>query len=171
MSTAEETRWIEPYAGLTYREREMTVDPANEQRLITTCGIDPADFGGMIDPSTFISIAIQEGVLNGVSANGSVNMAQRLIQHEPIPTGEPIIVTGKILDVQPVPRGKVSISDNGVIAALEPWKASESMINFLGDVSGPEEVAAAYPPATLQRLREVKATVDPAGIFSFGHAF
>ena len=60
---------------------------------------------------------------------------------------------------------------NGVIAALAPWKASESMINFLGEVSGPEEVAAAYPPATLERLREVKATVDPAGIFSFGHAF
>jgi hypothetical protein len=60
---------------------------------------------------------------------------------------------------------------NGVIAALAPWKASESMINFLGEVSGPEEVAAAYPPAALERLREVKATVDPAGVFSFGHAF
>ena len=36
----------------------------------------------------------------------------------------------------------------GVLAALAPWKAAESMINFLGDVSGPDEVAAAYPPAS-----------------------
>ncbi|MCW2703667.1 MAG: mcrA [Blastococcus sp.] len=57
----------------------------------------------------------------------------------------------------------------GVLGALGPWKAPESMINFLGDVSGPEEVAAAYGPA-IQRLREVKAAVDPAGVFSFGHA-
>jgi FAD/FMN-containing dehydrogenase len=45
------------------------------------------------------------------------------------------------------------------------------MVNFLGDVTGPEEVAAAYPPATMERLRAVKAAVDPAGAFSFGHAF
>ena len=46
----------------------------------------------------------------------------------------------------------------------------EWLINFLGDVSGPDEVAAAYPPATLERLRAVKGAVDPAGVFSFGHA-
>jgi hypothetical protein len=59
----------------------------------------------------------------------------------------------------------------GVLAALAPWKSPETMVNFLGDVTGPEEVAAAYPPATMQRLRAVKAAVDPAGVFSFGHAF
>ncbi|MFD2092677.1 FAD-binding oxidoreductase [Blastococcus deserti] len=58
----------------------------------------------------------------------------------------------------------------GVLAALEPWAAPEKMVNFLGDVSGPEEVAAAYPPATRERLREVKRAVDPAGVFTFGHA-
>jgi hypothetical protein len=57
-----------------------------------------------------------------------------------------------------------------VLGALGPWKAPESMINFLGDVSGPDEVAAAYPPATIERLRVVKQSVDPAGIFTFGHA-
>ena len=58
----------------------------------------------------------------------------------------------------------------GVLGALRPWKSAESMINFLGDVEGPEEVLAAYPPAARERLREVKRTVDPAGIFTFGHA-
>jgi FAD/FMN-containing dehydrogenase len=45
------------------------------------------------------------------------------------------------------------------------------MINFLGDVTGPEEVAVAYDPADLERLREIKRAVDPTGVFSYGHAF
>jgi FAD/FMN-containing dehydrogenase len=45
------------------------------------------------------------------------------------------------------------------------------VINFLGDVSGPDEVAAAYPPEVIDRLRAVKAAVDPDRVFAFGHAF
>lgn len=59
----------------------------------------------------------------------------------------------------------------GALAALEPWRAPETMVNFLGDVSGPEEVAAAYPPGVYGRLAELKAAVDPRRVFSFGHAF
>jgi hypothetical protein len=59
----------------------------------------------------------------------------------------------------------------GVLASLAPWASPEKMINFLGDVTGPAEVAAAYPAASIERLREVKRIVDPAGVFSFGHAF
>jgi FAD/FMN-containing dehydrogenase len=58
----------------------------------------------------------------------------------------------------------------GVLAALEPWKAPGCLVNHLGDVSGPEEVAAAWPPVVVERLREVKTAVDPTGVFSFGHA-
>lgn len=58
----------------------------------------------------------------------------------------------------------------GVLTALAPWRNEETMVNFLGDVTGPDEVAAAYSPATAQRLRAVKTAVDPGGIFSFGHA-
>jgi hypothetical protein len=59
----------------------------------------------------------------------------------------------------------------GILGALTPWKSSVGMINFLGEVTGPDEVAAAYPPAVIERLREVKTAVDPAGVFSYGHAF
>jgi hypothetical protein len=58
----------------------------------------------------------------------------------------------------------------GVLAALEPWKAPGCVINFLGEVSGPAEVAAAYPAGTAERLLEIKRTVDPDRLFSFGHA-
>jgi FAD/FMN-containing dehydrogenase len=59
----------------------------------------------------------------------------------------------------------------GVLAALEPWRAPGCLVNHLGEVSGPEEVAAAWPPAVFERLAAVKQTVDPTGVFSFGHAF
>jgi hypothetical protein len=58
----------------------------------------------------------------------------------------------------------------GVLSALTPWRAAGSLLNHLGEVTGPREVAAAYPPAAVERLRAVKRAVDPAGIFTFGHA-
>ena len=53
---------------------------------------------------------------------------------------------------------------------MSPWRADESMINFLGDVSGPGEVLAAYPEGSRERLVAVKRDVDPDGVFTFGHA-
>jgi FAD/FMN-containing dehydrogenase len=58
----------------------------------------------------------------------------------------------------------------GVLAALQPWAAAGSLVNFLGDVSGPGEVAAAFEPAPRARLLDLKREVDPAGVFSFGYA-
>jgi len=37
-------------------------------------------------------------------------------------------------------------------------------------VSGPAEVAAAYPAGTAERLLEITRAVDPDRLFSFGHA-
>src|SRR3954470_14830349 len=58
----------------------------------------------------------------------------------------------------------------GILAVLAPWRAEESMINVLGDVSGPGEVLAAYPEESRARLVAVKRAVDPTGVFTFGHA-
>jgi FAD/FMN-containing dehydrogenase len=58
----------------------------------------------------------------------------------------------------------------GVLKALEPWKAPGCVTNFLGEVEGPAEVAASYPPAVAERLRAIKQAVDPDRVFSFGHA-
>ncbi|SEP28291.1 FAD-binding oxidoreductase [Trujillonella endophytica] len=58
----------------------------------------------------------------------------------------------------------------GVLGALAPWAAPGCMLNFLGDVSGPDEVLAAYVPADAARLLAVKRAVDPTGVFTTGHA-
>ncbi|MGY1605343.1 FAD-binding oxidoreductase [Geodermatophilus sp. SYSU D00815] len=58
----------------------------------------------------------------------------------------------------------------GLLAALEPWRAPGCVVNFLGEVSGPAEVAAAYPAGVAERLQAIKQAVDPDRVFSFGYA-
>ncbi len=58
----------------------------------------------------------------------------------------------------------------GVLDALRPWAAPGCLVNFLGDVSGPEEVLAAWDSADAARLLAVKRAVDPGDVFSAGHA-
>jgi FAD/FMN-containing dehydrogenase len=65
--------------------------------------------------------------------------------------------------------GVVPMLGRGVLDALRPWASAECPMNHLGE-AGPAEVAANYPPAALERLRAIKAAVDPAGTFSFGWA-
>jgi len=100
-----------PYPGLRYAKRVMVVDAANEARLMGHCGIDQAVFGGGVDPAAFIRFAIEEGVRNGISSNGGVNMVQGLVQHRPLRFGETITVTGEILEVRHAPRGRVTTSE------------------------------------------------------------
>src|SRR6187200_1346842 len=111
MSETEESNWIEPYKGMKFRDRAMTVEAAEQERLVRLCGIDPAVFGDKIDPAGFISLAIQEGVRNKVHANATINMVQHLVLHRPMMLGEPLTVSGQILDMEEVPRGRVATSE------------------------------------------------------------
>jgi acyl dehydratase len=111
MSAANQYPEIEPVKGFKYKERTFVVDRSEEARLLGHCGIDVGVFGGNIDPSAFISLAIQEGVRNGISANGGVNMVQGITQHRPLKLGEEIVVTGEILTVEEAPRGRVTTSE------------------------------------------------------------
>jgi UDP-N-acetylenolpyruvoylglucosamine reductase len=65
----------------------------------------------------------------------------------------------------------VPVVGKGVLTALYPWAAPGVLVNFLGEVSGPTEVLNAWPADVQRRLVEVKRAVDPAGVFTFGHAF
>lgn len=111
MSQTEVVDWIEPYKGMKFQDRVMTVEAEEQRRLLDVCGIDPAIFGDNIDPAGFITLAIQEGVRNKVHANGTVNMAQRLLQQRRMTLGEKLTVSGQILDVVEVPRGRVATSE------------------------------------------------------------
>ncbi|MES2563883.1 MAG: hypothetical protein V4637_14295, partial [Pseudomonadota bacterium] len=103
--------WIEPYEGLQFQERAMSVEADDQRRLLKLCGIDPSLFGDHIDPACFISLAIQEGVRNKIHANATVNMVQGLVQHRPMTLGETLIVSGQILKMEDVPRGRAATSE------------------------------------------------------------
>jgi len=111
MSATSAEQWIEPYQGYRFAARQMTVDAAEQARLVGLCGIDPNVFGECMDPAGFISLAIQEGVRNFIHANGTVNMQNTLIQHHAVRLNEPLTVSGEIVDVQEVPRGRVATSE------------------------------------------------------------
>jgi acyl dehydratase len=111
MTQADKVEWIEPYRGYRFETREMTVEAAEQARLVGLCGIDPDVFGGAMDPAGFISLAIQEGVRNRIHANGTVNMVNTLRQERQMKLGETLTVTGEILDVEEVPRGRVATSE------------------------------------------------------------
>jgi hypothetical protein len=111
MTLAEATQWIEPYTGYRFQAREMTVEGAEQARLVGLCGIDPGIFGDAIDPAGFISLAIQEGVRNRIHANGTVNMVNSLRQDRQMKLGEPLTVSGEVLSVVEVPRGRVATSE------------------------------------------------------------
>lgn len=111
MTQTDTVEWIEPYKGYKFQDRPMTVSAEDQHRLVSLCGLDPSLFGDTIDPSAFISLAIQEGVRNRIHANATINMVQRLVQHRQMKLGEPLTVSGEILDVEDVPRGTVATSE------------------------------------------------------------
>jgi hypothetical protein len=47
-------------------------------------------------------------------------------------------------------------------AALEPYSAAQTYVNFIGDAG---QQRAAYPPATYARLADVKRRYDPENVF------
>ena len=123
----------------------MTVEAAEQARLVRLCSVDPAVFGDKMDPAGFISLAIQEGVRNKVHANATINMVQHLVQHRPMTLGEKLVVHGQILDVKEVPRGRVATSEvwwsgadgkRALTAARQSLRPDASKVGLAARVNG-----------------------------------
>ncbi|MBL6814902.1 MAG: hypothetical protein ISQ65_06655, partial [Pseudomonadales bacterium] len=100
------TQWHEPVAGFRYQSRSLDMSVQTQAERLTACGIDPAIFGEEIDPAFFIGLAIHAGIDSGISAEGNINMLQRLVVHRPARLGEALTVKGEIKSVTAVPRGQ-----------------------------------------------------------------
>ncbi|MDX1382823.1 MAG: hypothetical protein R3190_04210 [Thermoanaerobaculia bacterium] len=97
---------MRPTAGFELAAAEVSVPPDFQAEKLDAAGLDPAIFGDTVDPSFFIGVGIRAGIRSGISAEGNVNMVQRLVQHRPVALGETLTVRGRIERVREVPRGQ-----------------------------------------------------------------
>ena len=115
-------QWHEPQAGFRYQSRQLELAADTQLERLTACGVDAQVFADEADPAFFIGLAIHAGIDSGISAEGNINMLQRLIQHRPAKLGELLTVQGQIQSVTPVPRGlrvqKALEGANGAEAAI-----------------------------------------------------
>ena len=172
MTQQTDDQWIEPFEGLRYAERVLSVEAFDQARLVRLCGLDPAVFGNTVDPAAFITLAIQEGVRNRIHANGTVNLAQRLTQHRPISLGERLTVNGQILSVQTVPRGRVVVSETwycgedgqrALTTGRHSLRPGPAMATTRGTGDNPEVVIT-----DLSRLTHIAtAKLTPAGVTAY----
>ncbi|MEQ8484125.1 MAG: hypothetical protein RIB46_07155 [Pseudomonadales bacterium] len=103
--------WFEPSEGFRFRPATVAVSRDHQAEKLALCGL-PADvFGDTVDPSFFIALGIRAGIANGISAQGNVNMLQRLVQHRPARLDEPLRAQGVIDRVTDVPRGRTVHTD------------------------------------------------------------
>ena len=56
-----------------------------------------------------------------------------------------------------------------ILEALAPFGTGNSLLNFQGNASTPEQVARAWSPEVYARLRAIKRAHDPSNVFRFGH--
>lgn len=99
------TLWHEPVTGFQYQTQLIETSTQTQTERLEACGVDPSVFGDEVDPAFYIGLAIHAGIDSGISAEGNINMLQRLIQHRPAKLGEPLTVKGEITGVTVVPRG------------------------------------------------------------------
>jgi hypothetical protein len=93
--------------GLEMEPWQLTVEPDYQMRKLQCCGIDPALWGDVVDPSMFAMLTIKHVRRNGFSINGSVHMTQHYGLREPIRLGEPVELRGRITAIEPAARGTI----------------------------------------------------------------
>lgn len=67
-------------------------------------------------------------------------------------------------------RDELENSSAAILKAMAPWASQNTLANFLGSTTNPDQVRAAYPEPDRERLLTIKRIVDPQNMFRFGHA-
>ena len=100
-----EPEWCTAVPGFRLTPAEIRVSGSHQASKLNACGIAPAIFGTALDPSFLIGIGIQAGIRSGISAQGNINMMQKLVLYRPALIDEVLLVRGEIEAVVAVPRG------------------------------------------------------------------
>jgi hypothetical protein len=76
------------------------------------------------------------------------------------------VIAGVGLVMAPEMASPISTALDAMVAAMEPWATGADYLNF---ADRPSDASKAFDHRTLERLREVKAAVDPDGLFVAAH--
>ena len=128
-SQADAPVWRAAEAGFQLVPAEIAVSHDHQASKLAACGINPDVFGEVADPAFFIGIGIQAGIRSGISAQGNINMVQKLIVYRPARLGEVLVVRGEIELVQEVPRGhqvatRITFEDENSTVILDASRTS-----------------------------------------------
>jgi len=102
---ANEPVWQAAEVGYQIDAAEIAVSSAHQASKLAACGVRPDAFGHAADPAFFIGIGIQAGIRSGISAQGNINMMQKLVVYRPARLDEVLLVRGEIEALEAVPRG------------------------------------------------------------------
>jgi len=95
-------------AGFRFPQEILVVDEAEQRRMHGYCAIPPERWGDRVDP-TFLARYTIRVIGNALFSchpdRGYVHMVHRVRQEGPVALGEPIMVDGGFVAVDPVPRG------------------------------------------------------------------
>jgi acyl dehydratase len=161
--------------GFEFTPWRLSVEPEHQAQKLQCCGIDPAIWGGIADPSIFATLTIKIVNREGFSINGSVHMTQSYRVHGPVRLGEEVEMRGRITGIDPAPRGTLFkaqyeiIRDDGSIA-MELGRTSvrtDQNAERKGPGGGPR--TGPNPDEgflTLPRIGEKQMTPDGVGNFS-----
>jgi acyl dehydratase len=97
--------------GFEFTPWRLSVDAERQNTKLGCCGIDPAIWGKVVDPSIFAMLTIKIVNREGFSINGSVHMIQTYKQYSPIEIGEEIEMRGRITGIEPAPRGSLFMAE------------------------------------------------------------
>lgn len=160
--------------GFAFTPWRFAVDADYQARKLACCGIDPAIWGDVLDPSHFALLTIRHVHRDGFSINGSVHMIQHYRQHAPVRAGEEIELRGRITGIEPAARGTL------MHAAFEVVRADGSVAMDLARTSvrmqqeGERKGSGGRPAAEdpdgpflgLPRIGEKQLTPDGVGNYS-----
>jgi len=162
--------------GFAFTPWTFAVDADYQARKLACCGIDPAIWGDVLDPSHFALLTIRHVNRDGFSINGSVHMVQHYRQHAPVRIGEEITLQGRIAGIERAARGTLMHAGFEVVRAdgslaMELSRTSVRM-DQEGERKGPgasgAKPAAENPDAPAMGLARIgEKQLTPGGVGNY----
>ena len=140
----------QPTPGMTHQTTLRELTPDTVDALVSSAGPDSGS------PLLMVALRHLGGALatapDGAGALGSLEAEYALY--------------GVGIPMAPEMARPIEAHLDRVVEAVEPWSAGRDYLNF---ADRPGDASAAFAPEAYQRLRDVKARVDPEDVFQASH--